>query len=733
MKKLTKNILLIVVSLFIFNLANAQTNEWIPFSTTNTGANGLVDNYITAVAVDNDGNIWFGTNGEGVSVFTPPDIWTSYTTANSLLESDNITDIAVHPNTGNIWVTHDLGASEFNGFEWINYYVSGEFYNTITIDADTIWVGNEMGELYRYHGLTWNYFSPTPPTIENAINDIVIDNAGNIWLASDIGVFQFNGLAWIDYSDVGMQVVNAIANNNFPGPGGNIWVGTEDSCLVFFDGFTWSTPLPAGAPPISDIAINNMTGEIWAASSTEGVATSPDGIVWTIFTSANGLVNDIVNSVDIDYTTGIIWFGTIEGVSSYDAGGIGNWINHSTHDGIIDNDVNTIAFDNTGNLWIGTDNGLTFFDETGGVFDGLTNSTTVGGLADNSINSIAVDTAGNIWIATDNGGLINYNATDTWNCYDTALATVTQIADNTINSITIDNNGNIWFATNNGGIGNGDGTNAWTEYDTAGVAIAPIPDNTVNVIFADDNGNIFIGMQTGGLSFGSYLTGDVNAWNTFNTGNSDLPDNCVNAIDVDGATSIIWVGTSNGLAFTGDWGTTWTVFNTGNSDLPDNIVNAVSVDEDGYVWVGTNNGLGHFDGVNNYGWDIYNTSNSGIPDDIINTITINEDPPAKAVVRDVWIGTYGGASRYSEDPVSVKEVASNNADVNIYPNPTKGELYITNAENANIYIYNVLGEIVVSIDTPSNTIDISGLSEGTYIVKILTDSNVITKKINLIK
>jgi len=223
MKKLTKNILLIVVSLFIFNLVNAQINEWIPFTTTNTGANGLVDNDINAVAVDAAGNIWFGTNGEGVSVFTPPDTWTSHTTANSLLESDNIADIAVHPNTGNIWVTHNLGASEFNGSVWINYYISGEFYNTITIDADTIWVGNEMGALYKYYGAAWDFFSPTPPTMAmgNAINDIAIDNIGNIWLASDIGVFQFNGIAWIDYSlHVVCKFLIPIAIINFPGPGG---------------------------------------------------------------------------------------------------------------------------------------------------------------------------------------------------------------------------------------------------------------------------------------------------------------------------------------------------------------------------------------------------------------------------------------------------------------------------------------------------------------------------------
>ncbi len=84
--------------------------------------------------------------------------------------------------------------------------------------------------------------------------------------------------------------------------------------------------------------------------------------------------------------------------------------------------------------------------------------------------------------------------------------------------------------------------------------------------------------------------------------------------------------------------------------------------------------------------------------------------------------------------VDAKQV-SNNVKINVYPNPTTGTLNITNAENAAVYVYNILGEVVASINNAdaSSTIDMSNLSEGTYIVKILTDDNVITKKINLIK
>ena len=85
--------------------------------------------------------------------------------------------------------------------------------------------------------------------------------------------------------------------------------------------------------------------------------------------------------------------------------------------------------------------------------------------------------------------------------------------------------------------------------------------------------------------------------------------------------------------------------------------------------------------------------------------------------------------------VSANKVNNNNDFISIYPNPTTGTLNITNAENAAVYVYNILGEVVASIDNADafSTIDMSNLSEGTYIVKILTDKNVITKKINLIK
>ena len=75
------------------------------------------------------------------------------------------------------------------------------------------------------------------------------------------------------------------------------------------------------------------------------------------------------------------------------------------------------------------------------------------------------------------------------------------------------------------------------------------------------------------------------------------------------------------------------------------------------------------------------------------------------------------------------------SNINIYPNPTNNIIYITNAQNSTIYVYNILGKIVISIDNADkfNTIDMSSYAQGTYIVKIINNKDIITGKINLIK
>lgn len=72
------------------------------------------------------------------------------------------------------------------------------------------------------------------------------------------------------------------------------------------------------------------------------------------------------------------------------------------------------------------------------------------------------------------------------------------------------------------------------------------------------------------------------------------------------------------------------------------------------------------------------------------------------------------------------------AGLNMYPNPvSNGTLYITsNSNNAkSVAVYDVLGKQVLNSKTSNNTINVSNLTRGAYIVKITEDGKTDTRKL----
>jgi PKD repeat protein len=93
-------------------------------------------------------------------------------------------------------------------------------------------------------------------------------------------------------------------------------------------------------------------------------------------------------------------------------------------------------------------------------------------------------------------------------------------------------------------------------------------------------------------------------------------------------------------------------------------------------------------------------------------------------------------------PTGISTVIKKNALFNIYPNPNTGSFTLEQNEltsdprEIKLYIYNMLGERVVEKNiSPANkqTIDINELSDGTYFVKLISDTDCYTKKINVQK
>ena len=70
--------------------------------------------------------------------------------------------------------------------------------------------------------------------------------------------------------------------------------------------------------------------------------------------------------------------------------------------------------------------------------------------------------------------------------------------------------------------------------------------------------------------------------------------------------------------------------------------------------------------------------------------------------------------------------------LNIYPNPvTNGTLFIDTKLNAekSVTIFNVLGKEVLNTITSSNAINVSKLSAGVYVVKVIENGSTATRKL----
>lgn len=120
-------------------------------------------------------------------------------------------------------------------------------------------------------------------------------------------------------------------------------------------------------------------------------------------------------------------------------------------EGLPSNQVLALAKDMAGNIWVGTDRGVSKFD---GV--NFENFTTIEGLPNDTITALVGDNANNVWIGTVNGAA-KYNGTTIDNL------TSEPFLDNHIVACVVDGIGDVWLGTQYNGVVQYDGSEftAW--------------------------------------------------------------------------------------------------------------------------------------------------------------------------------------------------------------------------------------------------------------------------------
>lgn len=156
---------------------------------------GLAGNYINAIAEDPQGNLWFGSNSNGVSRLDRQGVWLQFTSAGSGLISDHVTHIAVEKQ-GRLWFVTPQGISVFDGAAWMSYTgrnspLGSSSPTSLVIDRDgSKWIGTDGAGLLKLDSFSrWTSYTTSSSGLpDNRISALEIDEKGFLWLATPAGI-----------------------------------------------------------------------------------------------------------------------------------------------------------------------------------------------------------------------------------------------------------------------------------------------------------------------------------------------------------------------------------------------------------------------------------------------------------------------------------------------------------------------------------------------------------------
>ncbi len=345
----------ILLSLIIVTNSLSAQGTW---TTKNKKTANLSNPVVTSLFKDSKGSIWAGTV-KGVNKFEN-DQCTNIMDANGLALK-RVTGIS-EDSQKNIWISlMKKGAVKYDGLTWTLYDANNGMSNSkaYCVFADSkgnVWVGTKKG-LNKFDGKNWVTYTKKDGLTHNMVTSIYEDKKGNMWFGTANGVTMYNGMSWLKYTTkdgLARPLVWSINED----AAGNMWFGTYSGKFSKFDGMTWES-------------MKKGSGYYNFALLGAGLA---EGLVFTlllgpvyggIFFVTNAIVAAMPSSGDMTAvysdSKNNLWLSAMpKGVFKYD--GI-SWTNYTKKDGLVDSRIYSMTEDDKGNMWFGTNKGISVYSK----------------------------------------------------------------------------------------------------------------------------------------------------------------------------------------------------------------------------------------------------------------------------------------------------------------------------------------------------------------------------------
>ena len=499
---------------------NKQNETWKHY----TSADGLLDDTIGFVVVDNN-DVWaYGGWSEGLSKYDEnTDSWGIIDSSKGLV-ADQIREVI--SGVDYMWVLYNQSWWEnddtvpASGFHRANQTWQvfrghpesvGNNFRDVQETTEFVWFGSREHGISRYDkaSSSWTVFTEEDGLLNNRVNYPTLTADDNfLWLGGPDGISRYDMRkdSWTVYTGrraVPAQVVHAVAVDSR-----YMYCGTDQGARRYDKQHDLWLEERIVEEPVNDLATDDKY--LWIATA-KGVTRFDKSAHWADQHEAeNGLADTFVKVADVKGRT--LWVGTDKGVSRY----------------------NTLSDDP--NAW-------ETFTRADDVDTMLLSQEYANSLIDNRVTSIAVGDR-YVWVGTERG-ISRYDMKkEVWVTY----AKQEGLHHNKVSSICIDSNW-VWFGTEGGVSRLNTKTEEWSVFTSSdGLA----SDQITSIVAEDDC--VWFGSFDAGVSRYNKITTE---WKHFSQ-KDGLSHNRVFALAID--EDFLWVGTERGLSRYDTVTDTWTIF-----------------------------------------------------------------------------------------------------------------------------------------------------------------------------
>ncbi len=340
------------------------------------------------------GNRLFVAGVDTVGMYTDNQ-WSFFSVNDSSLSS-TVMKLSTSPQ-GDVWACGGGDVSAFSENKWIiqhKYSFGSGIISTVApLSENSAWFGRAFFLAFKTP-YELNTVLPNAPG-GNFIRFIFADKEGTIWAQAaddDNGIMQFIDGKWkfneLFYT-LGNRTIKMLHTSDSV-----YWFLQPRNCLNYL------------------LKING-----WPQRYITGSSFIPSG-------SLNDFIED---------ASGNIWFATSEGVISNQEEKLYN----SQNAGFPSNNIKCLLLRKNSTVWIGGNNGtIAFYKDSTWTIQSIS--------TDSHITSLAEDSSGNLWIGTNNGLIKKTEAKET-------VFTISDgLGHNIVNTVFVDNNNRVWVGTHNG-------------------------------------------------------------------------------------------------------------------------------------------------------------------------------------------------------------------------------------------------------------------------------------------